>query len=65
MEILEGPCPEDAIPIIEDYLAMCPYSREAHIQLLYCYYKEYDIINMKRILKKTMKNLDSVVTACI
>lgn len=64
MEVLEGPCPEEAIPIIEDYLVMCPHSREAHLQLLYCYYKEHDIINMKRILKKTMKNLDLIINTC-
>lgn len=61
--ILESPHVENAVPILNDYLAMCPYSREAHIQLLYCYYVKNDVVMLKRLLQKLMRGLDATVSS--
>lgn len=55
---------EDAVPILKDYITMCPYSREAHLQLLFCYYVLNDTVMMKRLLQKLMRNLDCTVQSC-
>lgn len=59
--LLESSHVEDVVPILKDYIAMCPYSREAHLQLLFCYYVLNDAVMMKRLLQKLMRNLDSTV----
>lgn len=59
--LLESSHVEDAVPILKDCIAMCPYSREAHLQLLFCYYVLNDAVMMKRLLQKLMRNLDSTV----
>ena len=59
--ILDSECPENAIPILEEFIAMCPHSREAYIRLLYCYYIQNDWVMMKRLLNQRI-NLDSVVS---
>ena len=41
---------------------MCPYSREAYIKLLPCYYYQSDIVAMKQLLTKLMYHLDVVVS---
>ena len=53
---------ETAIPIIKDFIAMCPYSREAYIKLLHCYYYQSDIVALKQLLTKLMYYLDVVVS---
>lgn len=59
--LLESSHVEDSCPDSEGYTAMCPYSREAHLQLLFCYYVLNDAVMMKRLLQKLMRNLDSTV----
>lgn len=43
---------------------MCPYSREAHVQLLYCYFCLNDWVSMERLLKKLLKHSAKMVHIC-
>lgn len=36
---------------------MCPYSREAHIKLLHCYYMQSDIVGLSHLLSKLMHHM--------
>lgn len=48
---------EKAIPILKEFIAMCPYSREAHLKLLYCYYCQSDVVGLSHLLSKLMHNM--------
>ena len=59
--ILESESPENAIPILNSFIAMCPHCREAYVQLLYCYYSTSDWSSMERLLKKLLRNTARIV----
>ena len=54
----------DVIQKIEAFLVMCPYSREAHIQLLYCHYISNDWVAMERLLRKLMAGTHQICREC-
>ena len=64
-ELLEKNLFHEAIVILKEYLVICPYCREAVIQLLYCYYMENDLVNLQKLLQKAMAPMHSVVKQSI